>query len=273
MQPPSSQAIAIGNVTVIALSDGGTSTTIANFFPGVSEEQARPYQDTQHRLNFGSYLLRVPGHTILVDTGMGPRESNPPQSVYGELLDDLKRKSIRPDEVDLVIMTHLHLDHIGWNLSRGSKPTFPKARYYASRADWDYFSTPENLERNLAVSNSVTPLMEQGRMELVTGQHSFTPEVSALPTPGHTPGHISIRIASQGRQAVILGDVAHLPLQAHETDWQGRADVDPILAVQTRRALMQRLEAEGITLAAGHFPAPGFGTVARVDGKRVWRGM
>jgi glyoxylase-like metal-dependent hydrolase (beta-lactamase superfamily II) len=108
-------------------------------------------------------------------------------------------------------------------------------------------------------------------MELMAGEHPLTRELTALPTPGHTPGHMSILIASQGERALILGDVAHNPAQVHETDWVSRADMDPEQTKTTRRALMERLEREGMVVAAGHFPAPGFGKIVRLEGRRYWQ--
>ena len=95
--------------------------------------------------------------------------------------------------------------------------------------------------------------------------------MTALPTPGHTPGHMSILLTSQGERALILGDAAHNPAQLQETDWVSRADMDPAVTRQTRRALVERLEREQIVVAAGHFPAPGFGKVLRLQGRRYWQ--
>ena len=105
------------------------------------------------------------------------------------------------------------------------------------------------------------------------GEHSLTRELTTLPTPGHTPGHMSILITSQGERALILGDVAHNPAQVEETDWVSRADMDPELTRQTRRALMERLEREQTVVASGHFPAPGFGRIVRLEGRRYWQGL
>ncbi|MBI4311413.1 MAG: MBL fold metallo-hydrolase [Chloroflexi bacterium] len=273
--------LTIGGVTVTALSDGVLSFPRANFFPAIPAEQWAPYQDNltaddRVSFNLGSFLLRMAGHTILVDTGMGPLPASDPEAGYGKLIADLKAKGIRPGEIDLVVMTHLHRDHVGWNLSAPAKRptlTFPKARYWVSAADWEFFSKEENLARFPTTRTCVLPLQGLGRLYLMDGEHALTPEVTALPTPGHTPGHMSILIASQGEKAVILGDVAHLPLQVQETGWRSRADVEPDVAEATRRALMDRIESEGMAVVAGHFPAPGFGRLVRVNGKRVFRGV
>jgi glyoxylase-like metal-dependent hydrolase (beta-lactamase superfamily II) len=105
------------------------------------------------------------------------------------------------------------------------------------------------------------------------GEHSITRELTAVPTPGHTPGHVSILVTSQGQRALVLGDAAHNPAQFEEPDWVSRADMDPELTRQTRRALLDRLEREDILVMAGHFEAPGFGRVVRLNGRRYWRGL
>ena len=103
------------------------------------------------------------------------------------------------------------------------------------------------------------------------GEQALTRELTAVPTPGHTPGHMSILVTSQGERALVLGDAAHSPAQLHETDWVSRADMDPAVTRQTRRTLMERLEREEIIVAAGHFPAPGFGKIVRLQGRRTWQ--
>ena len=110
-------------------------------------------------------------------------------------------------------------------------------------------------------------------MEFMDGEQALTSELTSLPTPGHTPGHMSIMISSQGERALILGDVLHNPVQAQETDWVSRADMDPEQTRITRRALMERLERDGIVVAAGHMPAPGFGKLVRLEGRRYWQAL
>jgi len=119
----------------------------------------------------------------------------------------------------------------------------------------------------------VWPLQELGLIEFMHGEHSITRELTAVPTPGHTPGHVSILVTSQGQRALVLGDAAHNPVQFEEPDWVSRADMDPELTRQTRKALLDRLEREEILVMAGHFQAPGFGRVVRLNGRRYWRGL
>ncbi|HXH11889.1 MAG TPA: MBL fold metallo-hydrolase [Alphaproteobacteria bacterium] len=274
--------IRVGNVEIMSLSDGALEFDLCNFFPTIPQELWQPYEShltAEHhvRFNLGSYLIRSEGRTVLVDTGMGPKPAEMPEAPWGILMDEFKAHGVRPEEVDMVVMTHLHRDHVGWNLrSQNGKytPTFPNARYWMSAKDWEVCHQPEvQKDRFPNAPTCVWPLAELGLVELMNGEHTLTRDLTAIPTPGHTPGHMSIMITSQGERALILGDVVHNPAQVHETDWVSRADMDPEVTRQTRRTLMERLEREGITVAAGHFPAPGFGKIVRLEGRRYWQGF
>lgn len=273
--------VTIGKVEILSLSDGALQFDLCNFFPSISEEQFQPYQDYltpehQVRFNLASFLVRSDGHTILVDTGMGPKPADAPDSPWGQLMDDFQTHGVRPEDIDMVVMTHLHRDHVGWNLQASEaarRPTFPKARYWLSRGDWEACHQPEVSDRFPNAPDQVWPLEELGLMEFMDGEQALTSELTTLPTPGHTPGHMSIMISSQGERALILGDVLHNPAQAQETDWVSRADMDPEQTRITRRALMERLEREGTLVAAGHMPAPGFGKLVRLEGRRYWQAL
>jgi glyoxylase-like metal-dependent hydrolase (beta-lactamase superfamily II) len=273
--------VRIGNVEITSFSDGALEFDLCNFFPSIPAESWQPYAKgltPEHRVRFnlGSFLVRSDGHTLLVDTGLGPKPADAPESAGGELLQNLSAQGIRLEEIDMVVMTHLHRDHVGWNLmARGGKyqPTFPRARYWMSAKDWEACHRLEVRERFPNAPTCVWPLEELGLLELMEGDHVLTSELTALPTPGHTPGHVSILISSQGERALILGDAAHHPAQVQEPDWVSRADMDPDQARVTRRALLDRLESEETLIAAGHFPAPGFGKLVRLNGRRYWQSL
>jgi glyoxylase-like metal-dependent hydrolase (beta-lactamase superfamily II) len=272
--------IRVGNVEIMSLSDGRLEFDLCNFFPTIPHEHWQPYtahltEEEHVRFNLGSYLIRTEGRTVLVDTGLGPRPADTPEVPWGILMEEFQANGVRPEEIDMVVMTHLHRDHVGWNLlSQNGQyvPTFPNARYWMSTKDWEACHQPGiQSERFPNAPACVWPLEELGLIEFMQGEHSITRELTAIPTPGHTPGHVSILITSQGERALVLGDVAHNPAQVHETDWVSRADMDPELTRATRRALMERLEREGTVVAAGHFPAPGFGRIVRLANRRVWQ--
>lgn len=276
--------VTVGNVEILSLSDGLLEFDLCNFFPHhKSDAEWQPYRQhltdrRQVRFNLASYLIRSAGRTILVDTGMGPRPADAPDTPWGDLLADFAANALNPADIDMVVMTHLHRDHVGWNLTPqpadGSQfvPTFPNARYWLSRQDWQATQDPETMRARFPnATTTVWPLEQLDLIEFMDGEHILTPELTAFPTPGHTPGHMSLRIHSQGQQALLLGDAIHNQAQVHETHWVSRADMDPEQTRSTRRALMEQLEQSDILGIIGHFPAPGFGKILRANGRRYWQ--
>ena len=272
--------LTIGNVEITSLSDGLLEFDLCNFFPAIPSED---WHGLEHhltaegnlRMNLASFVIRSEGRTIIVDTGMGPKVT--PEEAWGELLDDFAAHGLTVDEVDMVMMTHAHLDHIGWNLtSRDGNyvPTFPNARYYVSALDWEACHDPALIEDRFAKApDCLWPLEGLGVLELMEGEYQLTSEISALPTPGHTPGHMSLMITSQGEQGLVLGDVLHSTAQVENTDWVSRADIDPEQTRITRRNLMDLLERDGIPVAACHMAAPGFGRIVRTENRRYWHAL
>lgn len=266
------ETVKIGDVTIVALSDQEQAYPASAVYPAVSEAQWAPYKqmltaEGNVLLNFGCYAIRAGGQTILVDTGWGPDQN-------GKLIDALATAGIGADTIDVVVFTHLHGDHIGGNLlleGGAAKPRFPRARFLVPEADWRYYSSqaePPNL-----FTEQIVPLEQLGVMDLVSGDYAITPAVTTLATPGHTPGHICIAVASGGERALVLGDVSLSPVDAAEPDWANSFDTDNDQARATRHAVLDRLERERTVVAASHYPKPGLGRLARVDGRRVWQPM
>ena len=232
--------VTVGNVEITSLSDGILEFDLCNFFPNhKSDDEWQGYR--QHlvdghkvRFNLASYLIRSEGRTILVDTGMGARPADAPDIPWGELMNDFQAHGVRADEIDMVVMTHLHRDHVGWNLippaDDGGKyaPTFPNARYWFSSTDWEACHDPDVMPTRFPnAPTTVWPLQDLGLIEFMNGEQVLTSELTAFPTPGHTPGHMSIMVSSQGERAIILGDAIHNQAQVNEPDWESRADMDP----------------------------------------------
>ena len=273
--------ITIGNVTITAVSDGRMEMPVADFFPSVSSEEWEPYRDQltpegNIALNVGSFLLRSEGKTVLIDTGLGGADWGLQGAVFGLLLDDMRGKGVGVEDIDEVVITHLHRDHVGWNLVHDEgdvRPTFPNARYRIPKADWDIFTRRDGMAAFEYIREQVTPLKDLGVLDLMEGEQAVTGELTALPAPGHTPGHTCVRISSRGERGVILGDAAHHQAQAQETDWSPRADTDPDVSRATRRELMDRIERDGAVAASGHFPASGFGRLVRLKGRRYWQAL
>jgi len=197
--------IRVGNVEIMALSDGILEFDLCNFFPTIPGDDWHQYEShltDEHkvRFNLGSYLIRANERTILVDTGLGPRPAETPDVPWGQLLHDFQANGVRPEEVDMVVMTHLHRDHVGWNLTaQGGKyvPTFPNARYWMSAIDWAACHQPDvQPQRFPNAPTCVWPLEELGLVEFMHGEHSITRELMVVSTLGHTPGHVSILITS-----------------------------------------------------------------------------
>ncbi len=280
----------VGNVEITALSDGRIRFAPSDFFPSVAAEAWQPYHadltpEGEMIMNLGCFVIRSGGKTILIDTGLGSDPGGLETLEMGALLADMERKGIDRQSVDIVAITHLHIDHVGWNFlyeetdggdgtqtAAEPTPTFPNARYWVNDADWRVF-TRGALRRRTYMGAQVIPLQEQGILELFDGERPLTPEVSTLPTPGHTPGHTSFLVVSQGERAVVTGDAIHVRAQAQETHWSPRADSKPDISAQTRHALLARIERENAMLISGHFPAPGFGTLARIQDRRYWQAM
>ena len=258
----------VGSVELVSLTDGqGGGAPTAIFPTSISDvwpEEFPELIDGNGLIHprYGSVALRSEGKLIVVDTGAGSPE--------GRLLGELEAKVVNRDEVDLVVLTHLHGDHIGGNLIDG-RPAFPNARYLVSRADWDYWTAPNVLNDNSAVQEQAAPLEGLNVLDLIEGEFAVTGELTTLPTPGHTPGHISLVIQSAGERGFILGDVAHSPAQAEYTDWSSAFDIDSEMSLVTRRAIFDRLEADGSLISAGHMPEQGFGRLVREGGRRIWK--
>jgi glyoxylase-like metal-dependent hydrolase (beta-lactamase superfamily II) len=286
--------LSIGNVEILSITDIDVDFPIplTQLFPDVPLEAWTPYKQRypevfigpdHWRTHLGGFLLRSQGSTILVDTGLGSNATNPGTVAAlgggeeGRLLPELQAAGVHPEDVDIVFFTHLHPDHVGWNLIRGGtnpRPTFPRARYVTHQADWNVFRTPEVQEHFpfRYWEETLGPLENLGVLDLLSGEQSLTSEITALPTPGHTPGSMSLAIASGGQHALIIGDVTTNPAQVAEVDWIFAFDMDPALAVETRRQMLDRAEAENATLLACHFRAPGFGKLVRIEGRRYWQG-
>jgi glyoxylase-like metal-dependent hydrolase (beta-lactamase superfamily II) len=158
------------------------------------------------------------------------------------------------------------VDHVGWNTRwTGSAwvPTFERARYLIGRAEWAHWVQEKDTEEADVVADSVQPVVDAGLVDLVESDHRLSDEVALEPTPGHTPGHVSVRIRSKGEEAVITGDLIHHPIQCSELEWASRFDVDPDQARETRRAFLARCADEGTRVFGTHFATPSVGRFVR----------
>jgi glyoxylase-like metal-dependent hydrolase (beta-lactamase superfamily II) len=263
------KSISVGRVNITALTDiEGAFFRLDQIFPGVMRDQWEPYlhrypwafadRETL-RGRVGSYVLRSPEATVLVDTGVGPQA----MGSGGELLAELENAGVYPEDVDTVFLTHLHGDHLGWSVKPDGEPVFPAAHYVTQAAEWG-ISAPY-------LGRAVAALDERGVLELLDGEELVGEELTAIPTPGHSPGHSSLLVSSGGEQALVSGDTLVHPAQATEPTWNVHFDMDKEQAARTREMLLAWLEADGITVAAGHIPGSGFGRIVRDEaGRRYW---
>jgi glyoxylase-like metal-dependent hydrolase (beta-lactamase superfamily II) len=273
------ERVSVGSVEIMSVLDGEMRGPPSFFFSGIPPEMYRPalgddlesdaYGDSM-RAKFGSFLVRSGGKTVLVDTGAGPRN---PAMPGGKLIDNLAAMGVRPEDIDVVVNTHLHVDHVGWNCSERDGafvPTFPRAEYWISRVEWDYWTSPAIVaEEGPHLREGVLPLRDLPQLKLIDGEASITPELQVISTPGHTPGHVSVGVSSGGEQAIILGDVAHHPLNLVRI-WLASVDELPRISRRTKRALVERLIKEQTLVCGGHFAPGSFGRFVMNDGQRTW---
>ena len=285
--------ISVGNVEITAVHDGDGAVPISMVFPGVDPELWLPYQQKYPEcfngdnneniaLPFECYVIRSEGHTILVDTGVGSMATNPGTvtafagGVDGRLLLDLQTAGVNKEDIDTVFLTHLHPDHVGWNVNNDGPtpvPSFPNARYVFHQDDWEAFRPPRDSEvfGFTFWEETLAPLEGAGVIEPLSGEHSITSEITAILTPGHTPGSMSLAIDSGGEKALVMGDVFHGPPQVSEPSWVFAFDADPDTAVQSRSRMLDRAEAENAIMAICH--STGFGRVVSQEGRRYWQGL
>ncbi len=273
-------SLRMGDATVVAIRDKSHHVETTFHFPSVPAEAWAPYADLLTPeglipLNFGVFLVVADGKRVLIDTGWGPIAGPPGHSAGpGQLLVELASVGVGPDDIDIVAFTHLHPDHVGWNLVQDTPdgawtPRFRNARYLVPEADFASYKARDQVHpliREQALAMEGMPCLE-----LVAGDGEVIPALTGIWTPGHTPGHRSFVVESGGERLFILGDLTHSPVIAHETEWINQFDFDKDQALSTRRSWLERLEREQTLVGAGHYPHPSIGRFVRVGGRRTWQ--
>jgi glyoxylase-like metal-dependent hydrolase (beta-lactamase superfamily II) len=219
------------------------------------------------------FLIRSSGRNILIDTCVGNDKERAEVPEWSQLdtafLTGLNNLGLSAEDVDIVACTHLHMDHVGWNTRRedGSwVPTFPNASYLFAGDEYEYWRhVPEKeiADDHAAFRDSVSPIVEAGLAHLVDINHEIDEHVRFMPTPGHTPGHVSVVIESGDARAVISGDALHHPCQMARPEWSTESDTDPDRARETRIKLLADLAETETLLLGSHFADPVAGTVVR----------
>jgi glyoxylase-like metal-dependent hydrolase (beta-lactamase superfamily II) len=223
---------------------------------------------------YPSLLVDTGEHRVLVDTGAGDMSPT-----TGHLIANLQALGIAPDDVDMVILTHGHPDHIGGTVDREGQPAFPNARYVMSKEEWEFWTgapdltplpTPEWFKEALltCAANCLPPI--GGQLDLADSGSEIVPGVRAIATSGHTPGHIALAISSEGEQLLCTGDVALHPVHLERPDWYTSADLAPQQALVSRSRLLDMAVAQQTLVHAFHFPYPGLGHVIRKGDAWQW---
>ena len=227
--------------------------------------------DGKLKMSVHALVVEADGKRIVVDTCIGNNKKNRIVPVWNDLdtpfLFKLNEAGFAPETIDLVICTHLHVDHVGWNTKLAGNdwvPTFPNARYLFGRTEYEYWKDFEdNPEQRAVFADSVRPIVDAGLADIIPDSFQVSESISTVPTPGHSPGHMSIRIRSEGEEALLLGDVAHHPCQMAHPEWSSTFDSDPMQSARTRRDVFGEIADTGTVVIGGHFPA---GRIVREGG-------
>ncbi len=275
----------VGEVTVTRVEENVIPLTAKVLLPDATVDQVEagrpwidPYFDGEAdghpimRLSIHSFVVRAGDTTIVVDTCVGPdpERSLPGDPHFDRRLDDVIEGGL--DAVDVVVCTHVHFDHVGWNTREVDGrlvPTFPNARYLVTEAEMAEVEADDHMA---VLEPSLAPVAEAGQLDVIglddDGRHRICPGVELLATPGHTAGHVSVLLRSDGREALITGDAFHSPLQfAHPEVAAWRFDTDSDGSTATRRRLIDRFADADALLFGTHFAPPTAGRLVRADGR------
>lgn len=262
-------SITCGSYTLYAIEDGWIIRSPHDVFPSADPAAWGPTDltDGKLRMTWGCFLVTDGTRSLMIDTGIGPLVAGLPGdgAVAGQLPQALAMIGVRPESISTVVHTHLHIDHCGGNLASNGRPFFPNATHRVHRRELDHWLHGSTAPAAPAVQGVMQPLMEDGRVEPIDGDHELAPGVTVVETPGHTPGHVSVVVASQGTRAFIAGDLSHHPIQVPHPEWNPVYDLDPDQARTTRKRVFDQLVGTGTLFAAGHYPPPGIGYLESPD--------
>ncbi len=261
--------VLIGDLELVPLSDG-TARLPPAFYVGLDldahAEMLAP--DGKVHIPIGCYLVRHHDRTILLDTGIGPVETS--WAKGGDLPAALAATGVAPEDIDTVVCTHLHIDHVGWIVHQ-DQAFFPNATVVYGDADWGRFVDGDDADERTRTGMIV--LKEADRLQPISGDMvAIAPGITARHTPGHTLGSYSLVLSSGDQRAFLLGDAVECPLQLEESDFSVISDVDPALAARTRELLWRELEGTDALVGAAHFPGLEMGRVLTGGVGRRWFG-
>jgi glyoxylase-like metal-dependent hydrolase (beta-lactamase superfamily II) len=262
----------VGKVKITKIVELETTGSTRFILPLASTEEIRklpwliPHfasEEGRLKMSIHSLVVETPTHRIVVDTGLGNDKEGRNVPAWNNrkepFLETMTAAGFPPDSIDTVLCTHLHVDHVGWNTKLvGGRwvPSFANARYVFGSAEYEHWRDHSDAPEKAAVFNdSVKPIVEAGKADLIASDHQLCDEIALIPTPGHSPGHMSVHIRSGGEQGLLTGDVAHHPCQMTHLDWSSTADSDPVQSTVTRRELFARFADTPTLVIGGHFNA------------------
>jgi glyoxylase-like metal-dependent hydrolase (beta-lactamase superfamily II) len=256
----------IGDIEVEPVLDARGSAPLVELWPDVPLGDWDPYRPLYPELFDGdcwdppvmSYVIRAGGRTVLVDTGVGDYEWIATPDVTGQLLPGLAHRGLSPDDLDLVFVTHVHLDHVG------TSNAFESSRFALHH---DAVAAAHERADREHIKETVLPLIEAGRVDAIEDRAELAPGIVAVALDGHDPGHIGLRL---GSKALLIADAAAHPAMLDQPEWRFAADVDHERSVATRRGIVAEALGTDLLVVSGHYPGSGIGRLTRQNGLVVW---
>lgn len=272
----------IGEFEVLVVSDGvmrQDAGAVFGLVPRVMWEEYAGPLDEKYRMGLGlnSMVVRGRGKTVLVDTGCGSKGQRAPGAVStdesGYLIENLRAAGISPEDVDIVVNTHLHFDHCGGNTASEDgrlAPAFPKARYLIARGEWEAATHTNERTRGTYLADNFVPLDEARQVELTDGVTEVTHGIRIVPAPGHTEDHVVVEVESEGDYALYVGELAQHPVMLERLAWVSAFDILPLVSIETKRRFTEKALEKNATIVSVHSPYPGLGRLTGDSRRRHW---